>query len=94
MKIFWILTVKKFEPLEAMRKTFTTYDDQVSFIGNVFEANYWGETNVEQNKWRLAMKYRCSFEIKRSDVLESGIDMNIYGASMFIPSSVNKMGAS
>jgi hypothetical protein len=27
MKFFWILTEKKFEPLEAMRNTFTTYDD-------------------------------------------------------------------
>ena len=94
MKIFWILTEKKFEPLEAMRKTFTTYDDQFSFIGNVFEANNWGETNVEQKKWQLAMKDRRSFEIKRSDVLESGLSMYIYGASIFIPYSVNKMGAS
>ena len=94
MKIFWILTEKKFEPLEAMRNTFTTYDDQVSFIGNVFEANHWGETNVEQNKWWLAMKDRRSFEIKRSDVIGSGINMNIYRASVFIPYSVNKMNAS
>ena len=94
MKIFWILTDKKFEPLEAMRKTFTTYDDQFEFIGNVFEANNWGETNVDQTKWQLAMKYRNSFDIKRYDVLESGISMYIYGASMFIPSYARKIDAS
>ena len=97
MTMFFVATGKKYDPVMAMRKAFSLYDDQYVFLEGVRDELNWGTKNVSEEYFKRDMKKRYSFDISRA-ALRNGFNttahvyVRLFGADVMLPDIVEAIG--